>query len=289
MSNQQEYCGLAAEQPRPLLPRDYKSGLKPVWCKGCGDYVVLNALTKALAELQLPRQQVAFLSGIGCSSRIPAYTSVYGFHAVHGRALAVASGLKAARPDLNVLVAGGDGDGFSIGGNHFIHTCRRNPDLTYMVMDNAVYGMTKGQASPTTAADWIGSQLTPHGTGIAPFNPLQMGLAAGASFVARAFTNDTKGLAQLLVAAIRHHGFSLIQILSPCVTYRHEQLAYKDVVHQGFDGNLTPTADRKEAFRRLLGDDGFSTGIVYQAEIPVFSPKLEVRARLTQIESQFGL
>ena len=119
-----------------VKPKDYKSAIKPVWCPGCGDFAVLNAITKALAFMGLPREDVALITGIGCSSRIAAYTSVYGFHGVHGRALALASGLKAARPELTVLVAGGDGDGLSIGGNHFIHSCRRNMDMTYIIMDN---------------------------------------------------------------------------------------------------------------------------------------------------------
>jgi len=271
------------------LPREYKSALKPVWCTGCGDYVVLNSLTKAMAELQLERENVAFLSGIGCSSRIPAYTSVYGFHAVHGRSLAVASGLKAARPDLTVLVAGGDGDGFSIGGNHFIHTCRRNPDMTYIVMDNAVYGMTKGQASPTTEPDWTGSQLTPEGPGVTPFNPLEMALSAGASFIARGFTNDSRAISRMMVEAIKHKGFSLIQILSPCVTYRNEQLGYKDLVHEGFAGETQPTSDRREAFQRLLADDGFSTGILYQSQQPVYEPDLTEKETLDEIEARFAL
>ncbi len=145
-----------------LNAKDYKSEIKPIWCPGCG------ALHRARRGHQgagspaiWPRNRSAMVSGIGCSSRIPAYIDSYGFHGVHGRALAVATGLKVARPELTVLVAGGDGDGFSIGGNHFLHACRRNIDLTYIVMDNQVYGMTKGQASPTTAAGLASSKLTP--------------------------------------------------------------------------------------------------------------------------------
>ena len=148
--------------PAVLTAAQYKSGYKPIWCPGCGDFTVLNAVTKALALVQRPPHEVAVVSGIGCSSRIPAYTSCYGFHGVHGRSLAAATGLKVARPDLTVLVASGDGDGYSIGGNHFLHACRRNVDLTYIVMDNHVYGMTKGQASPTTEPDWD-NKLSPGG------------------------------------------------------------------------------------------------------------------------------
>ncbi len=139
---------------RLCTAQSYKSTVKPVWCPGCGDHSVLLSFSKALAWTAVAPEQVAVVSGIGCSSRIPAYTDCYGFHGVHGRALALATGLKVARPDLTVLVTGGDGDGYSIGGNHFLHACRRNVDLTYIVMDNHVYGMTKGQPSPTTEPDW---------------------------------------------------------------------------------------------------------------------------------------
>jgi 2-oxoglutarate ferredoxin oxidoreductase subunit beta len=164
---------------------------------------------------------------------------VYGFHGVHGRALPVATGLKLARPDLTVLVTGGDGDGFSIGGNHFLHACRRNVDLTYIVMDNQVYGMTKGQASPTTAPDWEGSKLTPEGTGINPFQPLVVGLASGANFIARVSASDPVNMAQIIVEAVRHPGFSLVQVLSPCVTFRPEQQEWRDIVRTAVV--ITPT------------------------------------------------
>ena len=173
-----------------LTAQDFKSDVKPIWCPGCGDYAVLSAMTKAMAELNKPREQIAFISGIGCSSRIPAYTNVYGFHSIHGRGLAIAAGVKLARPDLTVIAAGGDGDGLSIGGNHFLHACRRNVDMTYVIMDNEVYGMTKGQASPTTAPDWCKSKLTPEGTGISPVEPVRLALAAGANFIARGFAGN---------------------------------------------------------------------------------------------------
>jgi len=133
---------------------DYKSDVKPIWCPGCGDYHVLMSFGRAFAQLGLPPEKIAVISGIGCSSRIPAYTNCYGFHGVHGRSLALAAGLKVTRPDLTVVVASGDGDGYSIGGNHFLHACRRNIDMTYVVMDNHIYGMTKGQPSPTTEPEF---------------------------------------------------------------------------------------------------------------------------------------
>ena len=269
-----------------LKPKHYKSGIKPVWCPGCGDFSVLSAVTKALAYLALPQQNVAMISGIGCSSRLPAYISAYGFHGVHGRALAVASGLKAARPDLTVLVAGGDGDGFSIGGNHFLHACRRNMDMTYIVMDNEVYGMTKGQASPTTAPDWAESKLTPHGTGVPSFNPTSIALASGATFIARGFTGDPNGLTKLLVEAIQHPGFAFVQALSPCPTYRPEHKQWKKVVRALEEG---ATSDPGVAAQRLQTDDGMSTGLFYQAEVPVWQPENNVSTQTAALEKAFSV
>lgn len=249
-----------------LTAKDFKSDTKPVWCPGCGDYSVLLSITKALAELGLTREEVAIISGIGCASRIPAYASCYGFHGVHGRALAVGTGLKLARPELTVLVAGGDGDGFSIGGNHFMHACRRNADLTYIVMDNQVYGMTKGQPSPTTDSAWD-SALSPGGTGVRPFQPLVIALASGANFVARCFSGDPKGTARTLVEAIRHPGFSFVQILSPCVTYRPEQRDWRDKVHPA---PVEATDDPARAARRIMSDDHFNIGILYRGNRPPY-------------------
>ena len=272
--------------PQPLTPKDYKSDIKPVWCPGCGDFAVLNAIGKALAFLELPPENVALITGIGCSSRIAAYTSLYGFHGLHGRALPLATGLKAARPDLTVLVAGGDGDGLSIGGNHFIHACRRNMDLTYIIMDNEVYGMTKGQASPTTAADWARGKLTPGGTGIRPFRPAALALTAGATFIARGFTGDPNGLARILVEAIRHPGFAFVQALSPCPTFRPEQMDWKREVREFGD---EATTDPAAAARRIQEDDGMSLGIIYRNELPVFRPGAAAPAAETAIEEEFRL
>ena len=273
----------ALDTPRA---KDYKSEIKPIWCPGCGHFGVLTALTKALAALQLAAEDVALISGIGCASRIPAYTGLYGFHGVHGRALAVATGLKAARPELCVLVAGGDGDGFSIGGNHFLHACRRNMDITYIVMDNEVYGMTKGQASPTTAPDWMASKLTPRGTGVRPFQPAALAVAAGATFVARAFAGRSNDVARTIVRAIEHRGFSFVQVLSPCLTYRPEQKDWKHVVSE-FTHEDLPTADASLAMQLLLNDGGLSTGLIYQVERPAWQPHPEAAPGMSAIEEEF--
>jgi 2-oxoglutarate ferredoxin oxidoreductase subunit beta len=245
-----------------LKASDYKSDIKPVWCPGCGDYTVLLIMAKAMAQLQLAPENVVVVSGIGCSSRIPAYTNCYGFHGVHGRSLALATGVKVARPELTVIVAGGDGDGFSIGGNHFLHACRRNIDITYVVMDNRVYGMTKGQPSPTTEPDWD-SALSPGGTGLRPFHPLVIALASGANFVARAFSGDPNHSTEILVEAIRHPGFSFVEILSPCVTFRPDQRRWGEVVHPA---SVEPTDDPARAARRIMTDDGYNVGILYRGD-----------------------
>jgi 2-oxoglutarate ferredoxin oxidoreductase subunit beta len=250
-----------------LTAANFKSAVKPVWCPGCGDYSVLSSITKALAIIGKPPHEVGVVSGIGCSSRIPAYTSCYGFHGVHGRALAAAAGLKVARPDLTVLVTGGDGDGYSIGGNHFLHACRRNVDLTYIVMDNHVYGMTKGQPSPTTEPDWD-SKLAPGGTKIRVFHPLVVALAAGANFVARAFAGDPNGTAAMIAQAIQHPGFSFVEILSPCVTFRPEQKEWKSVVRPAA---VAATNDPVLAARRVMSDDGLNIGVLYAGDRPCYA------------------
>ena len=264
----------------------YKSSYKPIWCPGCGDYSVLSSITKALAKLGPAPEDVVVVSGIGCSSRIPAYTTCYGFHGVHGRALAAATGLKVARPDLMVIVAGGDGDGYSIGGNHFLHACRRNVDLTYVVMDNHVYGMTKGQPSPTTEPDWD-SKLSPGGTGLRVFHPLVIALAAGANFVARAFAGDPNGTADIIAAAIRHPGFSFVEVLSPCVTFRPEQRSWKEQVHAA---PVDPTDDPARAARRIMTDDGFNIGVLYAGERPAYPRQRGVPdATLADLEAEFAI
>jgi len=268
-----------------LRAQDYLSDVKPIWCPGCGHFAVLSALAKTFAFLALPKEDVVIVSGIGCSSRLPAYIDGYGFHGLHGRALPLASGLKAARPELTVIVAGGDGDGFSIGGNHFLHACRRNMDLTYIVMDNEVYGMTKGQASPTTPPDWTRSKLTPHGTGLRRFQPPAIALAAGASFIARGFAGDPKGLTQLMTAAIRHRGFAFLQVLSPCRTFRPEQQAWKAQVHPCL---LEPTHDAAHAAALIQRDDGMATGVLYAEDLPVFSPRRPAEVGLDTIEAELA-
>lgn len=198
--------------------KDYKSDLKPIWCPGCGDFGVVTALYRALANIGRPPHEIAFVSGIGCSSRIPGYTTAYGFNSVHGRALPIAQGIKLANPDLLVLVAGGDGDGFSIGGGHLPHAIRRNPDITYVVMDNQIYGLTKGQLSPTSPRG-LHTVTSPEGSLEDPVNPLLYVLGYGAHFVAQSTPADMPGLAAVIEEAIRFPGFAFVNVQSPCVTF----------------------------------------------------------------------
>lgn len=198
--------------------RDYKSELRPIWCPACGDYGVVQAIYRALENVGRPPHEIAFVSGIGCSSRLPGYTSAYGFNSVHGRALPIAQGIKLANPELLVLVAGGDGDGFSIGGGHVPHAVRRNVDLTYLVMDNQIYGLTKGQLSPTSPRG-LKTVSSPFGSLEAPVNPLLYVLAYGAGFVAQGTPADMASLARVIEEAIRFPGFAFVNVQSPCVTF----------------------------------------------------------------------
>ena len=204
-----------------LTMADLKGRVDPDWCPGCGDFGVLAAIQKGLVDLQIPNHNVVAISGIGCSSNLPGFINTYGMHTLHGRALAVATGLKLANHDLTVLVTGGDGDGFGIGGNHFIHTMRRNVDLLYVVMDNQIYGLTTGQTSPTSRIG-MKTKSMPFGNIEAPVNPISLALAAGATFVARGFSGDQKHLTDLIKRGIEHQGFSFLDVFSPCVTYNHD-------------------------------------------------------------------
>jgi 2-oxoglutarate/2-oxoacid ferredoxin oxidoreductase subunit beta len=260
----------------------YKSELKPIWCPGCGDFGVVGAIYRALAAIGRPAHEIAFVSGIGCSSRIPGYTTAYGFNTVHGRALPIAQGIKLANPDLLVLAAGGDGDGFSIGGGHVPHCIRRNIDLTYIVMDNQVYGLTKGQLSPTSPRG-LKTVTSPLGSFEAPINPLLSVLAYGAGFVAQGTPADLGGLAKVIEEAIRYPGFAFVNVLSPCVTYgspesqmKTHKAAMQDLVSRGHDASDRLAA---MALAQEYGETLY-TGVFYRR--PDVQPTYEARARERQ-------
>jgi 2-oxoglutarate ferredoxin oxidoreductase subunit beta len=211
----------STQRASQLTIADLKGKVDPDWCPGCGDFGVLAAVQKALVDLRIPTHDVVTISGIGCSSNFPGYINTYGMHTLHGRALAVATGLKLANHELTVLVTGGDGDGFGIGGNHFVHSMRRNVDLLYIVMDNQIYGLTTGQTSPTSRIG-MKTKSMPFGNIEAPINPISLALAAGATFIARGFSGEQKHLTELIKQGILHQGFSFLDVFSPCVTYNQD-------------------------------------------------------------------
>ncbi len=201
-----------------LTARDFKGKIDPDWCPGCGDFGVLNSLQRAAAELGLKPHEIVTISGIGCSSNMPGYINTYGMHTLHGRSLAFATGVKMANHELTVIATGGDGDGYGIGGNHFTHTARRNVDLTYVVMNNQIYGLTTGQISPTSRVGQK-TKSTPFGSVEYPLNPLTSAIMNGATYVARGYSGDVRHLTDLIKGGIEHHGFALIDVFSPCVTF----------------------------------------------------------------------
>lgn len=209
-----------------LTRKDFMSDQDVRWCPGCGDYAILAQVQKVLADLKVPREKTVFISGIGCSSRLPYYVNTYGFHTIHGRAPAIATGIKAYRPDLSVWVITGDGDGLSIGGNHLIHSLRRNVDLKILLFNNRIYGLTKGQYSPTSE---LGKKTksTPAGSVDYPLNPLSFALGVGASFVARTIDSDTAHMAWTLEQAGRHKGSAFVEIFQNCIIFNDE--AFKEV------------------------------------------------------------
>ena len=215
-------------RPSQLTKDTYKGKIHPDWCPGCGDFSVLSALQTALFELGLKPHQVLVVSGIGCSSNLPGFINAYGMHTLHGRSLAVATGAKLGNHELKVICTGGDGDGYGIGGNHFVHTMRRNVDLTYIVMDNQIYGLTTGQISPTSVKG-MKTKSTPHGSVENPINPIPMAIVGGATYVARAFSGKQKHMVDILKGAVQHKGFALVDVFSPCVTYN------KDNTYQWFN------------------------------------------------------
>jgi 2-oxoglutarate ferredoxin oxidoreductase subunit beta len=253
-------------------PSDYKGETKPVWCPGCGDYGVYTALTNALSEKNYNPWEVVIVSGIGCASRTPSFLKVYGFHTVHGRALAVATGLKLARPDLHVFVVGGDGDGISIGGGQFIHACRRNIDLTYVMMNNSIYGQTKGQASPTTK-EGVLTRSTPYGVMEKPLNPSALAIVSGATFVARGFAGNPKQLTELILKAFDHRGFAFIEAVSPCVTFNNTYDFFKTRgknVEESHD-----TTDKVKALALALEEESVYFGLFYETETPTIGEKVK--------------
>lgn len=245
--------------------KDFRNKVKPNWCPGCGDFSVQAAIQRAAGNVGLEPDDLAVISGIGCSGRISGYINSYGFHGVHGRVLPIAQGVKMANRDLTVIASGGDGDGFAIGMGHTVHAIRRNIDITYIVMDNQIYGLTKGQTSPRSDVGFK-TKSTPGGSVESALNVMEMALTAGATFVAQSFSSDLKELTALIEQGIAHKGFSLINVFSPCVTFN------KVNTYDWFKENITKLADvenydpanRMTAMQTLMEHNGLVTGLIYQ-------------------------
>lgn len=248
---------------------DY-NGLKPAWCPGCGNFSILKAVNQALVGLKLEPYQVLFVSGIGQAGKLPHYTRGNVFNSLHGRPVPPACGAKLSNRDLNVIAVSGDGDAYGEGGNHFLHAMRRNHDITYLVHDNQVYGLTKGQASPTSDAGFI-TKTTPQGAGF-PFNPIGLAIIAGATFVARGYAGEINHLAELLKRGIQHKGFSLIDILQPCVSFNHVNTFqwYADRVYK-LEDSTYDSADKKQAVVKAQEwGDRIPIGVIYREQKATF-------------------
>ena len=256
-----------------LTAKDFKGEISPDWCAGCGDFGVLNSLQRACAELGLRPHEILTVSGIGCSSNLPGYFNAYGMHTLHGRALAVATGAKLGNHTLKVIATGGDGDGYGIGGNHFTHTARRNLDLTYIVMNNQIYGLTTGQVSPTSSLG-MKTKSTPFGSVEMPANPITSAIMNGATFVARGYSSDVKHLTDLMKKGIQHKGFALVDVLSPCVTFNHDNdhSFFKERVKKLEDEGHDPTDWKSACEKAMMWGDTIYTGMFFQTSE---SPNLE--------------
>jgi 2-oxoglutarate ferredoxin oxidoreductase subunit beta len=245
-----------------LKAKDYRTELEPVWCSRCGDFGVLKGLSQALADLQVAPERLAVISGIGCSSRLPGYVRAYSFNTIHGRALPIATGLKLARPDLTVIVVGGDGDGFSIGLGHLPHAVRRDVRFTYAVLDNGVYGLTKGQSSPTSSDEF---KRVHHlaGAGDQPLNPVLLVLSSGCGFVARSHAGNLPHLRQMFREAVAYPGFAFVHILAACATYQSTD--YADELYRRCD--VLPDDHDASDFSRACAmavGERFPLGVLYR-------------------------
>jgi 2-oxoglutarate ferredoxin oxidoreductase subunit beta len=245
--------------------KEFRNNVKPNWCPGCGDFSVQAAIQRAAANVGLEPEKLAVISGIGCSGRISGYINAYGLHGIHGRALPIAQGVKLANRELTVIASGGDGDGFAIGMGHTVHAIRRNLDVTYIVMDNQIYGLTKGQTSPRSA-EGFKTKSTPEGSIESTLSPLEIAMSAGATFVAQSFSSDLKQLTLLIEEGLKHKGFSLINVFSPCVTFNKVNTYdwfKENIVNLEQFPDYDPT-NRIAAMNKIMETGGMLTGLIYQ-------------------------
>ena len=258
-----------ATAPKKLEMKDFKTEVRPDWCPGCGDFGVLNALQRACAELEIQPHELMVVSGIGCSSNLPGFFRSYGVHSLHGRSLPFATGAKLANHAMTVIATGGDGDGYGIGLNHFIQAMRRNINLTYIVMNNEVYGLTTGQVSPTSETG-MKTKTTPHGNLEGMLNPLALALAAGCGYIARGFSGDIKHLVKLYQEGIQFPGFALIDVFSPCVTFNKQNTFpwFRERVYRLEDKKHDPTDFHAAMDRALEWGDKIPIGLFYRNPNP---------------------
>jgi len=255
--------------------RDYASEVKPTWCPGCGDYGILAAVKQGVVQAGLAPHEVLVVSGIGCGSKLPDYASVNGFMTLHGRPLPIATGAKLGNHGLKVLIVHGDGDSMGLGMGHFIHTARRNLNVTDLIQNNQIYGLTKGQYSPTSDHGFITS-TSPDGSFEMAANPVALALAAGATFIARGFAGDVKGLGMIIAQAVQHEGYALVDILQPCVTFNRKNTYdwYRERVYDLSETGYDP-ADRVAAFQKALEwGDRIPLGIIYQTRLPTYEEQV---------------
>jgi 2-oxoglutarate ferredoxin oxidoreductase subunit beta len=260
-----------------MTTKEYKSEVTPVWCPGCGHYGVLNGVYRALSELGVDPNNMMMISGIGCSSRTPYFVNTYKMHTLHGRAGPVATGAQLARPELLTVVVGGDGDGFSIGGGHMPHMARKNVDLTYILMDNGIYGLTKGQYSPTSRPE-MRAYTTPYGGPEDPMNPILYMLTYKATYVAQGFAGKPRDCAELIKGALEHRGFSFVNIFSQCPTFNKIDTVefYRDLVepvpadHDPSDRGAAMNLARRDR----TGGGKVPVGLLYQARKPTLDERM---------------
>jgi 2-oxoglutarate ferredoxin oxidoreductase subunit beta len=257
-----------------MVTRSDYAGLKPAWCAGCGNFGILEALNKALIEMKIEPHQVLMVSGIGQAGKLPHYTRGNVFNSLHGRPVPPAIGAKIANSELVVIAVSGDGDAYGEGGNHFLHAARRNHDITYLVHNNQVYGLTKGQASPTSDVGFI-TKTTPYGA-TSPIDPIALAIVSGASFVGRGFAGDIEHLSHLIKNGIAHRGFALIDILQPCVSFNHKNTFrwYRERVYK-LEDERYDTSDKKAAMEKALEwGERIPIGIIYEEDLPVYEDRL---------------